>query len=191
MMIRKLFKAELAHATWGAYTKRCHHVHGHSYRFELFLTSQQPNSSHMVMDFKAIKDVGIYDFLDSFDHAIMLWEKDPRAKTIQQINPERHILVPFIPTAEMMAKAFFSVCQAILETGPKLSGEAQVKVSQFIVHETDTGFAVYREEDLKVDVFPDIQFEKWIFSDGIKAAWSNKGWFERARERLTVSAPTL
>src|SRR5438105_3743431 len=116
MLIRKLFKAEMAHTTVGAYTKRCHHLHGHSYRFELFLKSKRPNTTQMVSDFGAIKDMGMKDFFDSFDHAVMIWEKDPRSKIIDQINPERHIVVPFNPTAEMMAKAFFTVCSAIVET---------------------------------------------------------------------------
>src|SRR5437588_689486 len=138
MLIRKLFKAEMAHTTVGAYTERCHHVHGHSYKFELFLQSGMPNPAQMVSDFRAVKDVGIHDFFDSFDHAVTIWEKDPRAAIIDRINPERHIVVPFNPTAEMLAKAFFVVCQAIVDTGPKLSGEQRVSVSAVRVHETDT-----------------------------------------------------
>src|SRR5690349_12900731 len=107
MLIRKLFKAELAHTTQGAYTKRCHHLHGHSYKFELFLKSDSPNPAMMVSDFKAVKDIGINDFLDSFDHAVILWNKDPRAAIINQINPDRHILAPINPTAEMLSKSFF------------------------------------------------------------------------------------
>src|SRR5882672_826547 len=157
MEIRKLFKAEMAHATWGAYSKRCHHVHWHSYKFELFLTSEKPNPAQMVSDFKAVKDIGINDFFDSFDHAVMIWEKDPRASLIHKLNPDRHLLVPFVPTAEMMAKAFFTVCQAILETGPPLSGEQDARVSKVTVHETDTGSATFGEADMAGDHFPDIQ----------------------------------
>src|SRR2546425_933051 len=115
MLIQKLFKAEMAHTTWGAYSKRCHHVHGHSYKFELALKSDRPNSSQMVSDFKAVKDIGINVFFVSFDHAVMIWKKDPRASMVGQLTPDRHIVVPFIPTAEMMAKAFFVVCQAIFD----------------------------------------------------------------------------
>jgi 6-pyruvoyltetrahydropterin/6-carboxytetrahydropterin synthase len=190
MMIRKLFKAEMAHSTVGAYTKRCHHLHGHSYKFELFLRSDRPNTAQMVSDFRAVKDVGINDFFDSFDHAVTLWDKDPRAKIIGQINPDRHVIVPFNPTAEMLAKAFFHVCQAIVETGPKLSGEDDARVSQVIVHETDTGYAVYNESDQKTDGFPDIQWDRWIFSDGVKAAWSDRGWFERIGARVLKTSPS-
>src|SRR5438128_1582596 len=125
----------MAHTTVGAYTERCHHLHGHSYKFELFLASAKPNPAQMVSDFKAVKEIGINDFFDSFDHAVMIWEKDPRAAIIHQINPERHIVVPFNPTAEMMAKAFFHVCQAIVKAGPKLSGEQDVRVTHVVVHE--------------------------------------------------------
>ncbi len=179
MLIRKLFKAEMAHTTVGAYTKRCHHLHGHSYKFELFLRSTKPNQAMMVSDFKAVKDIGINDFFDSFDHAVMIWDKDPRAKIIDQINPDRHILAPINPTAEMLAKSFFYVTQAIYETGPKLSGEQDARVAQVIVHETDTGYAVFGEDDAKSDGFPDVHFDKWVFSAGIQAEWKNKEWLKK------------
>jgi 6-pyruvoyltetrahydropterin/6-carboxytetrahydropterin synthase len=190
MEIRKLFKAEMAHTTTGAYTKRCHHLHGHSYKFELFLKGSKPNAAQMVSDFKAIKDMGINDFFDSFDHAVMIWEKDPRAKIIDQINPDRHIVVPFNPTAEMMSKAFFFVCQAIVETGPLLSGEKDIRISRVIVHETDTGYATFSESDVEGDEFPDIQFDRWTFSEGIKSIWKEKAWFEKVRERFSKKAVT-
>jgi len=176
MLIRKLFKAEMAHNVPGAYTKRCHYLHGHSYKFELFLGSDEPNESGMVADFKGIKEMGIHDFFDSFDHSVMVWDQDPLAPLIHRVNPERHLVVPFIPTAEMMAKASFVVCQAILETGPKLSGEKEVWVDQIIVHETDTGSGSYRRLDLEKDRFPDIQFEKWKISQGIQKAWKRPDW---------------
>jgi 6-pyruvoyltetrahydropterin/6-carboxytetrahydropterin synthase len=178
----------MAHATVGAYTKRCHHLHGHSYKFELFLKSTEPNPAMMVSDFKAVKDMGINDFFDSFDHAVMVWDKDPRAKIIDQINPDRHILAPINPTAEMLAKSFFYVAQAIMETGPKLSGEQDARVSSVIVHETDTGYAVFGEDDVAKDGFANIQFDKWVFSDGVKAEWKNKDWYRNVLTR--ISAPS-
>lgn len=184
MKIRKLFKAEMAHTTVGAYTTRCHHLHGHSYKFELFLRSDKPNSAMMVSDFRAVKDVGINDFFDSFDHAVMIWEKDPRSKIIDQINPDRHVVVPFNPTAEMMAKAFFVVAEAILESGPKLSGEQDVQVDQMIVHETDTGYAVYSREDRQTDGFNDIRFDRWTISEGIRREWKDASWYGRVQGRL-------
>ena len=188
MLIRKLFKAEMAHTTMGAYTKRCHHLHGHSYKFELFLSSTKPNSAMMVSDFKAVKDIGVNDFFDSFDHAVTIWNKDPRSKIIDQINPDRHIVVPFNPTAEMLSKAFYYVARAIYKTGARLSGEQDARVSHVIVHETDTGYAQFGEMDAAEDGFPDIQFEKWIISDGIKAEWKNKNWYEKLLRTATTSA---
>ncbi len=178
MIIRKLFKAEMAHATLGAYTERCRHLHGHSYRFELFLKSRYANPAQMVSDFKAVKDSGINDFFDSFDHATCVWDKDPRAKVIKRINPERHLLVPFNPTAEMLAKACFEVCSAIIKNSPRLSGEKDVSVHKVIVHETDTGYAVYRDEDALNNEFPAINVKRLVFSAGIKAEWKNKRWYK-------------
>lgn len=187
MLIRKLFKAEMAHNVPGAYTRRCHFLHGHSYKYEIFLESRNPNPSQMVADFKGIKEMGINDFFDSFDHAVMVWEKDPLASIVEKVNPERHIVVPFVPTAEMMAKAFFTVCQAIIETGPKLSEEKDAVVERVVVHETDTGYAVYRREDVKDDGFPDIGFPMWRISDGIRRAWKRPEWHGLALARLTTT----
>lgn len=188
MLIRKLFKAEMAHLVPGAYTTRCHHLHGHSYKFELFLRSNEPNSANMVADFKAVKDMGINDFFDSFDHAVMIWKNDPLAPLAGRINPERHLVVPFVPTAEMIAKACFTVCQAIMESGPQLSGEKDARVEKVMVHETDTGYAVFGQEDLDGDKFPAIGFEEWVISSGIKSAWKEKGWYDRVAAVLKTSA---
>jgi 6-pyruvoyltetrahydropterin/6-carboxytetrahydropterin synthase len=138
----------------------------------------------MVADFKGIKDIGINDFFDSFDHAVMLWEKDPVAGLADKINPERHVIVPFIPTAEMMAKAFFTLCQVILDTNSLTLGEEDVTVDSVVVHETDTGFASFGLSDLENDQFPDIQFHKWIFSPGIQKDWKNKTWCQKVLSHL-------
>lgn len=184
MLIRKLFKAEMAHATVGAYTTRCHHLHGHSYRFELFLRADHPNPAMMVSDFKAVKDVGINDLFDSFDHAVMLWDQDQRADIIGRINPDRHLLVPFNPTAEMLAKACFEICRGILAHSPKVSGEVDARVARVIVHETDTGYALYDETDAGRDKFAPVDFSKWVISDGIRTLWAAPGWYEPLRQAL-------
>lgn len=179
MLIRKLFKAEMAHCVPGAYTKRCHFLHGHSYKFELFLRSDEPNNIQMVADFKGIKDIGVNDFFDSFDHSVMIWKNDPLAPLVAKINPERHIVVPFIPTAEMMAKAFFTVVRTIVKTGPDISGEKNVDVDHVLVHETDTGYASFGLADLPHDKFPDPEFSEWIISAGIKRDWKDPTWISR------------
>lgn len=191
MEIRKLFRAEMAHLVPGAYTKRCHYVHGHSYKFELFLEGRFPNDAQMVSDFKGVKDSGINDFFDSFDHAVMMWEKDPLAPMIGKINPERHVLVPFIPTAEMMSKAFYTVCDAILRSSKPLSGEKEVSVSRVVVHETETGYAVFRREDVESDQFPSVRFERWKFSDGIRADWRRPAWYDGALRALAPDAASV
>ncbi len=191
MLIRKLFKAEMAHVVPGAYTTRCHHLHGHSYKFELFLRSSKSNSVHMVADFKEIKDIGINDFFDSFDHAVMLGEADPLASVAGKINPERHVIVPFVPTAEMMAKSFFTVCQAILDSSQLSLGEEDVAVDHVIVHETDTGYANFGLDDLEGDQFPDIHFDRWVFSEGIQKDWKNKAWYTKAFASLKQRLPGL
>jgi len=180
MQIRKLFRAEMAHSVPGAYTKRCNYLHGHSYKFEVFLRSDSPNSSQMVVDFRAAKDMGLNDLYDSFDHSVMLWARDPVARLIQRVNPKRHLIVPFTPTAEMIAKACFVVSQAIIQTGASLSGEAGVIVERVIVHETETGYGSFSVSDVGNDRFPAVDFPKWRISAGVQSEWKNKAWFKKA-----------
>ena len=175
----------MAHSVPGAYTQRCHYLHGHSYQFELFLKTTKPNKAQMVADFKGVKEMGFQDFFDSFDHSILIWDKDPISKFIPQVNPERHLIVPFIPTAGMMAKACFVVGEAIVKTGPNLSKEQDVQVDRVLVHETSTGSASFGVSDLKEDQFPDIQFNRWVISEGIKKAWKDKSWYSKALQKLS------
>lgn len=184
MIIRKLFKAEMAHMVPGAYSKRCQYIHGHSYKFELYVRNHRSNPAGMVLDFKSLKDMGINDFFDSFDHAVMLWDKSAISNLVGKINPVRHLIVPFIPTAEMMAKAAFEVCQAILTFGEPLSGEEGVEVHKVVVHETETGFAEFNWEDLENDSFSAVRFDQWIISDGIKQSWKNRKWYTLVRNAL-------
>lgn len=130
MTIRKLFRAEVAHRLTSAYTKRCLGIHGHSYKFEIFIESKELDSSWMVMDFKMLKE-RLYAFLDAFDHTLLIDAKDTfLVENAAKLNP-RYIIVPYNPTAEMIALHIYLYAKSI-----------GLNVQKTVVHETEGGCAI-------------------------------------------------
>jgi len=81
---------------------KCARLHGHTYRFEIWLEAMALSTPGFVVDFGDIKDL-----LNEWDHRMLLWDQDPIMD-----GPEPQIwlaqkygvtLVPFNPTAERMA----------------------------------------------------------------------------------------
>ncbi len=155
MIIRKLFKAEIAHRLTTAYTKRCLGLHGHSYKFEVLVHDNRLNVDEMVMDFKKLKEK-LYNFLDGFDHALLISDKDSfLVKHAKELN-SRYMIVPYNPTAEMMAVHIFLYAKSI-----------GLNICEVIVHETDSGYASYKGEDgIKMDL------TKVVFSEELCKAIS-------------------
>ncbi len=148
MQIRKLFKAEVAHRLTSAYSKRCTGLHGHSYRFEIFLESPAKDEHQMVMDFKLLKE-RLYAFIDAFDHALLVSDEDTFLREVAPKLNTRYIILPYNPTAEMMASHIFTYAKHI-----------GLEIAKAVVHETDTGCAVCEglESGFEVDL------EKVIYS---------------------------
>ena len=143
MIIRKQFKFEASHIVRNAVSERCKYsIHGHSYKVEVFLQSDHiPEETGMVMDFIELKDT-IGHFIDCFDHAIVLWEKD-QEEYIQDMQKwsKRVVIMSDNPTAENMAILFHSMCRVMV-------GD-RVTVKSVRVHETDTGYAESEFIDLE------------------------------------------
>lgn len=133
MTATKQFKAEVAHRLVTSYSKRCNSIHGHSYLFEVTLESEYLNEDGMVMDFGELKAI-MNHFFDAFDHAMVVYEKDPilnNLKAIEQLIHNRMIVVDYNPTAEGMAYHAFRAC---VENG--------IPIKEVRVQETLTGWAV-------------------------------------------------
>jgi len=102
----------------------------------------------MVMDFKLLKEK-MYSFLDAFDHSLLISDQDSfLCEVASKLNP-RYIIVPYSPTAEMMASHIYLYGRSI--------GLDVVKV---IVHETDSGCAICES----TDGF-EVELKEVIFSD--------------------------
>ncbi|MDX2470094.1 MAG: 6-carboxytetrahydropterin synthase [SAR324 cluster bacterium] len=151
MIIRKLFKAETAHRVALAYTTRCQGLHGHSYLFEIFLHGMTQDDAQMLMDFKLLKEK-LNTFLDAFDHSLLIWDQDQDLIEMAPKLNSRHIILPYNPTAEQMARHIYYHARAMA-----------LPLQQVIVHETKTGYAQFSGDD---DIIIDLS--KVIYSEELK-----------------------
>ena len=138
MIIRKQFKAEVAHRLVSSYSKRCQSIHGHSYVFEIMFSQGDMNDDQMVMDFGQVKN-SINTFMDYFDHTMVVCKDDPFKDILvdmMAMGDMRYMVVPYNPTAEMMAEHIYRHVKQFLPNTTAVR-----------VHETKTGYAEYTDCD--------------------------------------------
>ena len=92
------------HRVYG-HESKCAHLHGHNYRFHFTcIPDAGLDSVGRVIDFSAIKAT-LCEWLErEWDHKFLLWDQDPQADDMVEIDPAGVVLVPFNPTAENMAE---------------------------------------------------------------------------------------
>ncbi len=172
MIIRKLFKFENAHIVRGCSTQRCKSsIHGHSYKVEVLISSDVLDNGQMVMDFGLMKGA-MHDAIDSFDHAIAVWDKDD-GEYIEFAKrfSDRWIVLPVSPSAEQFSRVFFVILNAVLSDFAFQNGEEGVQLESVIVHETETGYAQCFRSDAYSEKMGSIELSKIFFSDEIKKEW--------------------
>jgi len=170
MIIRKLFKYENAHIVRNCSSERCaHSIHGHSYKIELFFTADKLDNGMMIMDFGLMKG-NIKDIIDSFDHALTVWDKDKDLVEIAKKSSDRYIVLPMSSSAEAQAVLFFKIIKKMLKKTKFNNGEKNVRLVSVRVHETDTGYAEAFEKDLKLI---DFKLKDIEFSEQIKKEWKD------------------
>jgi len=190
MIIRKLFKFENAHIVRNCTSRRCSKsIHGHSYKVEIKLESNFLDNGQMVYDFGLMK-LYIKELIDSFDHAITLWNKD----NLEYIEfakkfSERWILLPVNPSAEQFSRVFFLMVDRVLELMEFKNNEKNVKVHSVIVHETDTGYAeCFRDDAYNFENMGKIKLEEVKFSKRVIEEWKdNEMWNKILKnEKLSI-----
>jgi len=117
------------HRVYG-HESKCAHLHGHNYRIYLTVEADQLDTVGRVMDFSVIKDKFVVWLEVNWDHKFLIWEKDPFAPTLKELDPEGTAVVGFNPTAENMGQYLINVI------GPQQLAGTNVKLVKVNIEET-------------------------------------------------------
>ena len=183
MIIRKQFKFENAHIVRGCSSQRCRaSVHGHSYIIEILFESNFLDNGQMVYDFGLMKQ-NMKDLIDSFDHAITLWDGDDK-EYLEDMkkHSDRWVQLQVSPSAEQFSRVIFVLINELLKLTSMVNGEKKVQLHSVIVHETATGYAQGFEEDAYSEFMGTINLNKIIFSDGVRADWREPELWEKIKK---------
>ena len=93
----------------------------------------------MVYEFGLMKR-HIKDLIDSFDHAITLWDGDEGDYIAEmQRYSDRWVMLPVSPSAEQFSRVIFVLIDRLMQLTTTINGEKEVRLHSIIVHETATG----------------------------------------------------
>jgi len=190
MIIRKQFKFENAHIVRGCSSQRCRaSLHGHSYIIEILFESNFLDNGQMVYDFGLMKQ-NMKDLIDSFDHAITLWDGDDKAYLDDmKKHSDRWVQLPVSPSAEQFSRVIFLMINELLKLTSMVNGEKKVHLNSVIVHETATGYAQGFEEDAYSELMGTIDLNAIFFSDGVRADWHEPELWEKIKNGETFINP--
>lgn len=109
------------HRVFG-HENKCAHLHGHNYRFHFTITADALDAVGRVLDFSIIKTLLCMWLEDNYDHKFLIWENDPMAEALKELDPDGVVFVPYNPTAENIAKHMVEVIavEALKGTGCRL-----------------------------------------------------------------------
>lgn len=173
MIITKIFTGEMSHIVRNCTSIRCSHsIHGHSFKLEVSITADKLDNGGMLMDFGLMKG-SIKQFIDSFDHCHVLWNKDKKDyRDFIKSENARWIELGVNPSAECLSMFFFYWIQEIIDHTEFKNGESRIKVYSVKYHETTTGSATCFEEDL-VNNSEVTNLLNFSVSKGVWSDWDN------------------
>tara|TARA_A100001037_G_C14860159_1_gene504818 strand:- start:102 stop:554 length:453 start_codon:yes stop_codon:yes gene_type:complete len=128
---------------------KCRHMHGHRYRWEAELegevvTTKGVSEEGMLIDFSDVSKFLTEYIHDVVDHAFIVQDSDGKAMAaLSQMGDEhRTLVVPFVPTAENLAKWAFE------QIAPKITSRYgnELRLRAFHVRETPKSWATYIPE---------------------------------------------
>ena len=128
---------------------KCRHLHGQRYRWEAALEGEVviergvPDEG-MLMDFSDVSRILEENIHDVVDHAFVVYEGDENARDALSIMGEGHrtLVVPFVPTAENLARWAFEQ----VEPHIKSSYGNTLRLRAFHVRETPKSWASWNAE---------------------------------------------
>jgi len=112
----KSFEIENGHML-SKHPGRCRLPHGHSRTVELVIASDHLDDNDMVCDFKSLK-LAVEEYLDQYDHALMINSNDPFLKTIpEQYTARLIVLDNEDPTTEVLARRIYEYVSTQIKAG--------------------------------------------------------------------------
>jgi len=149
MRISRQIEWDMGHRVTN-HKSKCRNLHGHRYKAEICVEGKLVNingssDEGMVMDFGDIKELANKYIHDILDHGFMVWVKDKPVAEFFKKNPDqKHIFVPFIPTAENIAAWIF----VQLDKKIKDKYKTGLKLYSVKLWEAPTSTAVCTRKDL-------------------------------------------
>ena len=145
MIITKTIEIDAGHRVPN-HKSKCKNFHGHRYKIEVavsgeVITKARDSNEGMVMDFGDLRST-LYDVIEKqYDHSFIMYDKDDYADKFREWQEDDYqniIFVPFIPTAENLAKHWYMLLKEALK-------HKKIEIKQVIVWETPTSAAIYEE----------------------------------------------
>ncbi len=126
---------------------KCKHMHGHRYRWEAeiegeVVTERGVSEEGMLIDFSDISQILTEHIHDVVDHAFVVYQGDEEVRgALATLGGEhRTVVVPFIPTAENLAKWAFEQIEDKITS----SYGNQLRLVAMHVGETPKSWAAWR-----------------------------------------------
>lgn len=109
---------------------KCRHLHGHNGTVEWTITVPELDDLGRTLDFGVMKTLLDSWLEKNWDHKFLIWENDPRANQLAEVDPDGVVLVDFNPTAENLA---YYLVHTI---GPRVLRETKATLIEVKFHET-------------------------------------------------------
>jgi 6-pyruvoyltetrahydropterin/6-carboxytetrahydropterin synthase len=147
--IRRWIETDTGHRVPN-HKSKCRNIHGHRYRWEVELEGEVVSEGGvsdegMLMDFSDISTILTEHIHDVVDHAFIVYENDAEAIEALSFMGDGHktVKVPFIPTAENLAKWAFDKVE------PKIRSSYgnNLFIRAFHVRETPKSWASWFSEN--------------------------------------------
>ena len=146
MRIRRYVETDTGHRIPN-HESKCRHLHGHRYRFtaevegQVETTADRPDEG-MLIDFGELAEILQVHVHDVIDHAFIVYHEDRHGRAACAAMGENHrtVVVPFIPTAENLARWTFERIAPIIAA----AYDGRVCLVAMHVRETPKSSATWR-----------------------------------------------
>lgn len=138
---KRLKDANIAHRLMN-YNGPCENIHGHTYHFEIDISSNKLDQLGMVIDFSTLKKICDNWIQANWDHSILVADQDTELKNLvfNLTSGNKYFIMPSNTTAEYMASYLFSMFSK------EFRKFENIKLTEVRVWETETSIASYQGE---------------------------------------------